>query len=103
MGAEPELEITFGTEPPALKGLKARLPLPGRDLAKGDVAQTRGAADAFALKLAFHDDKTHSVYAPPGSSARSILRRPSRPRVESIGANAMKGVANNVEAALRRG
>ena len=60
MGGEPDLEIAFGTEPPTLKGLKARLPLPGRDLAKNDVAQTRGAADAFALRLAFHDDKTHA-------------------------------------------
>ena len=100
MGAEPELEIAFGTEPPQLKGLKARLPLPGRDLSKGDVAQTRGAADAFALKLAFHDDKTHSTYAPPGSSARSIFEAAEQARVESIGANAMKGVASNVEAAL---
>ena len=100
MGAEPELEISFGTEPPQLKGLKARIPLPGRDLAKGDVAQTRGAADAFALRLAFHDDKTHSTYAPPGSSARSIFEAAEQARVESIGANAMKGVAKNVEAAL---
>jgi cobaltochelatase CobT len=100
MGGEAELEITFGTEPPQLKGLKARLPLPGRDMPKGDVAQTRGAADAFALKLAFHDDKTHSTYAPPGSSARSIFEAAEQARVESIGANAMKGVAKNVEAAL---
>ena len=100
MGAEPELEITFGTEAPQLRGLKARLPLPGRDLPKNDVAQTRGVADAFALKLAFHDDKTHSNYAPPGSSARAIFEAAEQARVESIGANAMKGVARNLEVAL---
>src|SRR6185295_874208 len=100
LGAEPELEITFGTEPPQLKGLKARLPLPGRDLPKNDVAQTRGAADAFALRLALHDDKMHNTYAPPGASARAIFEAAEQARVESIGANAMKGVARNLEAAL---
>ncbi|MBP6013712.1 MAG: cobaltochelatase subunit CobT [Alphaproteobacteria bacterium] len=100
MGAEPELEITFGTEPPALRGLKARLPLPGRDLPKADVGQTRGVADAFALKLALHDDKLHSTYAPPGSSARAIFEAAEQARVESIGSNAMKGVARNLEIAL---
>ncbi|MCE9522749.1 MAG: cobaltochelatase subunit CobT [Alphaproteobacteria bacterium] len=100
LGAEPELEISFGTEPPQMKGLKARLPLPGRELSKSDVAQTRGAADAFALRLALHDDKTHATYAPPGSSARSIFEAAEQARVESIGANAMKGVARNLEAAL---
>ena len=33
LGGEPELEISFGTEQPQLKGLKARLPLPGREFA----------------------------------------------------------------------
>lgn len=100
LGGEPDLEISFATEPPQLKGLKARLPLPGRDLPKSDVAQTRGAADAFALRLALHDDKTHATYAPPGSSARPIFEAAEQARVESIGANSMKGVARNLEAAL---
>ena len=100
LGAEPELEITFGTETPQLKGLKARLPLPGRELSKSDVAQTRGAADAFALRLALHDEKMHAQYAPPGSSARAIFESAEQARVESIGSIAMKGVAKNLDAAL---
>jgi cobaltochelatase CobT len=74
--------------------------LPGRDLSKAEVAQTRGAADAFALRLALHDDKMHAQYAPPGSSARAIFEAAEQARVESIGANAMKGVAKNLDAAL---
>ena len=100
LGAEPELEVSYGTEAPQLKGLKARLPLPGRDLSKAEVAQTRGAADAFALRLALHDDKMHAQFAPPGSSARAIFEAAEQARVESIGANAMKGVAKNLDAAL---
>jgi cobaltochelatase CobT len=100
LGAEPELEVTFGTEAPQLRGLKARLPLPGRDLPSSDVAQTRGAADGFALRLAYHDEKTHSTYVPSGSSARAIFEAAEQARVEAIGANAMRGVARNLEASL---
>ena len=100
LGGEPELEVTYGTEAPQLKGLKARLPLPGRDLSKAEVAQTRGAADAFALRLAYHDDKVQAQYAPPGQGARAIFEAAEQARVESIGANAMKGVAKNLDAAL---
>ncbi len=101
LGAEPELEVTFGTEPPQLRGLKVRLPLPGRDLPTTDVAQTRGAADAFALRLAYHDESTHNTYAPPGSSARAIFETAEQARVEAIGANAMRGVAHNLDASLQ--
>ena len=100
LGGEPELEVTYGTETPQLKGLKARLPLPSRELSKAEVAQTRGAADAFALQLAYHDNSMHAQYAPPGSSARAIFEAAEQARVESIGANAMKGVAKNLDAAL---
>ena len=100
LGGEPELEISYGTETPQLKGLKARLPLPGRELSKSDVAQTRGAADAFALRLSLHDEKLHAQYAPPGTSARTIFEAAEQARVESIGAIAMKGVAKNLDAAL---
>jgi cobaltochelatase CobT len=100
MGAEPELEVSYGTEAPQLRGLKARLPLPGRDLSKSEVAQTRGAADAFALRLALHDEKMHTQFAPPGAGARAVFEAAEQARVESIGANAMKGVAKNLEAAL---
>ncbi|MFN8947230.1 MAG: hypothetical protein ACK5YG_05890, partial [Alphaproteobacteria bacterium] len=31
-------------------------------------AAPRGAADAFALRLALHDEGTHAQFAPPGSS-----------------------------------
>jgi len=101
LGAEPELEISFGTEPAQLRGLKARLPLPGRDLPSADVAQTRGAADAFALRLAYHNEKTHNTWAPPGSTARAIFEAAEQARVEAIGGNAMKGVAHNLDASLQ--
>ena len=32
LAGEPELEVNFSAEPPSLKGAKARLPLPSRNL-----------------------------------------------------------------------
>jgi cobaltochelatase CobT len=100
MAAEPELEVSFGTEPPGLKGLRARVPLPRRDLPAQEVAEARGAADAIALKIAFHDEAMHQTYMPMGQGARSIYEAVEQARVESIGSNAMKGVAKNLDAAI---
>lgn len=100
MAAEPELEVSFGTEPPGLKGLRARVPLPRRDLPAQEVAEARGAADAIALKISLHDEAMHQTYMPMGQAARGIYEAVEQARVESIGANAMKGVAKNLDAAL---
>src|SRR5690348_17243334 len=45
LAAEPELEVNFSSEPPSLKGLKARLPSPHRNLSAQDEALVRGTGD----------------------------------------------------------
>ena len=82
---EPELQVTYGAEPPVLRGKKARLPLPSRDLPTNEVAQIRGQADAYALRLHFHDEKTHQSYLPKGSGARAIFEAAEQVRIEAIG------------------
>ncbi len=52
LSGEPEMEVTFSAEPPALRGLKARLPRPSRNLPPGEVAIVRGAGDPYALRRA---------------------------------------------------
>ena len=42
LAGEPELEVNFSSEPPSLKGLKARLPVPTRNLPAHEVALVRG-------------------------------------------------------------
>ena len=56
MAGESELEVTFSPEQPMLRGKKVRLPLPSRSLPPDEVAAVRGAGDAYALKLAYHQD-----------------------------------------------
>ena len=102
IASEPELTVSFSAEPPALKGLRARLPAPARDLPAHDVALVRGQADAFGLKIAFHDEQTHAQFAPTGPNARLIFDAVETARVEAIGANAMPGMGDNLAAVLEQ-
>jgi cobaltochelatase CobT len=95
-----ELTVAFGAEGAGAKGGRVRLPLPPRDLPPAEVAQVRGAADSYALRLKHHDDKVHMSLLPTGGTARSIFEAVEQARVEAIGANAMPGVAQNLTAVL---
>jgi cobaltochelatase CobT len=74
--------------------------LPARDLPAEDVALTRGASDSIALRLRYHDRKLHARETPKSEVAREVFEAIEQARVEAIGANTMKGVAANLEAAL---
>lgn len=95
-----DLQVSFGPETPGLRGKRARLPVPGRDLPAAEVAQIRGMADAMALRLRHHDDSLHSRLLPQGGTARAVFDAVEQARVEAIGANRMAGVAQNLNAAL---
>src|SRR5215470_1659432 len=100
LAGEPELEVTFSPEQPMLRGKKARLPLPSRTLPADEVAAVRGAGDAYALKLAYHEDALDKDIRPPGGDASAIYEAAEQARVEAIGANAMEGVKANLAAIL---
>ncbi len=100
LAAEPELEINFSSEPPSLKGLKARLPSPHRNLSAQDVALVRGTGDAYALRKAYHDEKLNSQFRPATPDGAAAFDAVEQARVEAIGALAMKGVAGNLAAGL---
>ena len=97
-----ELNVTFGTEPPGLRGLRARLPLPSRALPSDEVAQVRGVSDAYALRLAHHDDKINASLQPEGGNALSVFDAVEQARCEAIGATQMAGVSQNLAAALEQ-
>ncbi len=102
LSGEPELEVTFSAEPPALRGLKARLPLPSRNLPPGEVAIVRGAGDAYALRRVHHEDKVHDQFRPASADAAAVFEAAEQARVEAIGALAMRGVAQNLAAGLEQ-
>ncbi len=102
LAAEPELEVAFSSEPPALKGLKARLPSPHRNLSASDIALVRGTGDAYALKRAYHDEKVNSQFRPASPDGAAIFEAAEQARVEAIGALAMKGVQQNLASGLEQ-
>ncbi|MFN3935613.1 cobaltochelatase subunit CobT [Parvibaculum sp.] len=99
---QPELNVTFGTEAPGLRGLRARLPLPSRTLPPEEVAQVRGVSDAYALRLAHHDEKLNATLQPEGGNALAVFDAVEQARCEAIGANQMAGMAQNLAAALEQ-
>jgi cobaltochelatase CobT len=100
ISGDPEVEVSFASERPALMGQKARLPEPPRRLEAHDVAVLRGYADSMALRLACHDQTTHARLAPQGSEARAVFDAVEQARVEAIGARRMAGSAQNLSAML---
>ncbi|MBZ8132999.1 cobaltochelatase subunit CobT [Afifella sp. IM 167] len=97
---ERELEVVFASDRPQLMGQRVRLPEPSRRMAAGDVAITRGLADAMALRLACHDAKAHRRLAPQGEQARAVFDAVEQARCEAIGAMRMSGVKANLAAML---
>lgn len=99
-GAEEELEVTFGAEGPRLSPGKIVLPHPPRVISDPEAERIRGQADALALRLAHHDDRAHAKLRPQGAEARAVFDAVEEMRVQSLGANALKGVSGNLTAAL---
>ena len=102
LAGEPELEVNFSAEPPQLKGLKARLPAPARNLPPHEVAVVRGIGDAYALRKAYHEEKIHSQLRPASAEAANVFEAAEQARVEAIGSLAMAGVKANLAAGLEQ-
>jgi len=95
-----DVTVTYGPEPPGLAGPRARLPMPPRDLSQHEASLVRGAADALALRLRYHDAQLHSKRLPQNDMARAIFEGVEQARVEALGARRMSGVAANLTAML---
>ncbi|HEY1614539.1 MAG TPA: cobaltochelatase subunit CobT [Rhizomicrobium sp.] len=100
LAGEPELDVSYSAEPPSLKGKKARLTLPSRNLPPSEIAVVRGQGDAFALRCAYHQTAIHEQFRPRSAEAAAIFEAAEQARVEAIGASTMKGVAANLAGAL---
>ncbi|SLN32549.1 Aerobic cobaltochelatase subunit CobT [Oceanibacterium hippocampi] len=100
LSRDKELQVTFGPETPGLRGDRARLPSPGRDLSSHEIDQIRGLADSMSLRKRHHDSGVHNRLLPKGSTARAVFEAIEQARVEAIGCRNMEGVSNNLRAAL---
>ena len=91
-----ELTVSFGSDKGNLSGLKARLPMPNKNMDSNQINSLRGEADSLALYLAHHKELVDEKYAPKGQNAKGIYNALENVRCDAIGSNAMSGVANNL-------
>jgi len=98
IAADPEIDVTYGPTKPALEGKHVRLAEPARVPSKAEIAVLRGWADSLALTAACHDEAVHRKLAPESGPAREVFEAMERARVEALGANRMKGMAENLAA-----
>ena len=97
---EPEVELAFTADSPAQSGKHIKVPMPARTLPADQVAEARGFADGFALRLKHHDSGLHARGAPAEAVARSVFDAVESARVEALGARGYAGIAANLATAL---
>ncbi|PKP90337.1 MAG: cobaltochelatase subunit CobT [Alphaproteobacteria bacterium HGW-Alphaproteobacteria-16] len=97
---EAEVELAFTADAPTQSGKHIKVPMPGRNLPPEQVAEARGFADGFALRLRLHDSATHLKAAPKEPVARAVFDAVETARVEALGSRGYAGIADNLDRAL---
>ena len=97
---EPEVELAFTADAPSQAGKNFRVPMPGRLLPPDQVAEARGFADSFALKLKHHNPARHAALRPSEVIAGAAFDAVENARVEALGSRNMAGIAANLGHAL---
>ena len=100
MAHEPDVELAFTADAPTQVGNNIKVPMPGRALPPEQVAEARGFADGFALRLRHHDIGVHARLSPSPPVARAVFDAVESARVEALGSRGMAGVAANLNHAL---
>ena len=97
---EPEVELAFTADAPTSSGKHLKVPMPARALPADQVAEARGFADGFALRLKHHDTALHLRGAPGEAVARAVFDAVEAARVEALGSRGYAGITDNLATAL---
>ncbi|MBY0285182.1 MAG: cobaltochelatase subunit CobT [Sphingomonas sp.] len=97
---EPEIELAYTADAPTQSGKHIKVPMPARGLPPEQVAEARGFADGFALRLKHHDTALHLKGAPQEAVARAVFDAVESARVEALGSRGYQGITDNLETAL---
>lgn len=105
LARDPATEVSFATaetvdRPSPIAGKKARLPAPDKSMNEKQRALIRGAADAKALRLRYSDPALHSKLKPRDAHGAMVFDALEQARVESLGAQDMAGIKNNLAATM---
>ena len=95
-----EVNVNFAPGSASLTGNQAHLPAPSGNTNAESLTKLRGAADALALRLRHHNEQIHREHMPPGPDARAVYDALEQIRCESLGANRLSGISQNLTALL---
>jgi cobaltochelatase CobT len=100
LSGDAEAELSFTSDAPVQSGRQIRVPMPSRTLPAEQVAEARGFADSFALRMRHHDNALHLRGAPREAVARAVFDAVETARVEALGSRGYAGIADNLDHAL---
>ncbi len=103
LGHKAELEVAFTSGAPQVSIARVSVPDIDQKLSATDVALVRGAADAAALRLRYHDPAAAAEQRHPTGVAGAVFDALEQARCEALGAQNMPGVARNIGAWLEEG
>jgi cobaltochelatase CobT len=96
---EPEADVAWTADVPAMQGKAMRVPMPGRNLPPDAAREARGFADSFALRLRHHNEAMHLRGMPAEPGARAAYDAIERVRYEALGENNYAGMRENLASA----
>ena len=102
LAAEGDLDVSFGQDGLSESQNTVQLKAPEPGLPDGQIAGLRGQADAAALRIRHHNSTLHQRLSPANDVAREIFNQLEQARCEALGARRMRGVADNLGAALEQ-
>jgi cobaltochelatase CobT len=100
LSGDAEAELSFTSDAPVQSGRQIKVPMPSRTLPAEQVAEARGFADSFALRMRHHDNALHLRGAPREAVARAVFDAVETARVEALGSRGYAGIADNLDHAL---
>ena len=95
-----DITANFRAKAAQHSGTEARLPLSAGDLNPAEAARVRGEADAFAVRLRYHNKGVHNANRPVNKVARTVFDAVEQARCEALGGQNMAGLSANIDAAL---
>jgi cobaltochelatase CobT len=95
-----DVEVAFGGHIAELSGRTIHLPALPKQMEEHLTQYIRGLADAFALRLQYHDPVLYQRLMPADPKARAAYQALEDARVEAVGTENYPGAASNIEAAL---
>ncbi|MDE0933551.1 MAG: cobaltochelatase subunit CobT [Novosphingopyxis baekryungensis] len=102
MAHDAELDVAWTADAPSASRGHMKLPMPARDLPPEQIAEARGYADQFALRMRHHDASAHAAARPPEAVASAAFDAVENARIDALGSRGMEGVGNNLAAALEQ-